>query len=145
MYLYIYALIHIGPLHHISTHFCTSWSPVPEAFKKLLRDWHPDKNVDRVQVCTAVFQCLGDAMVNGKSFGIQREIRPCVLRICWFSGTRPMILLFGDVFCFQFEQPFWANDWVDGSWPDGISSKATCSNPGRGIKRAAFFELGHAV
>ena len=32
-----------------------------QAFKKLLRDWHPDKNADRVQVCTAVFQFLQKA------------------------------------------------------------------------------------
>ncbi|CAJ1425160.1 unnamed protein product [Effrenium voratum] len=32
-----------------------------KAFKKLLRDWHPDKNADRVQVCTAVFQFLQKA------------------------------------------------------------------------------------
>lgn len=32
-----------------------------KAFKKLLREWHPDKNVDRVQVCTAVFQFLQKA------------------------------------------------------------------------------------
>ncbi|CAK9086997.1 Uncharacterized protein SCF082_LOCUS41143 [Durusdinium trenchii] len=32
-----------------------------KAFKKLLREWHPDKNADRVQVCTAVFQFLQKA------------------------------------------------------------------------------------
>ena len=65
MYIYIYS--------YISTPFCTTWStsafPAAEAFKKLLREWHPDKNVDRVQVCTAVFQCLSDA-IPGEALGL---------------------------------------------------------------------------
>jgi hypothetical protein len=71
--LYIFSYVYNYIYSYISTHFCTSWStsafPAAEAFKKLLREWHPDKNVDRVQVCTAVFQCLSDA-IPGEPLGL---------------------------------------------------------------------------
>ncbi|CAJ1330017.1 unnamed protein product [Effrenium voratum] len=49
-----------------------------KAFKKLLRDWHPDKNADRVQVCTAVFQFLQKARIAslGLTFVLSEKVDP---------------------------------------------------------------------